>query len=161
MPASSPSFSLHRLALQAEGPILARTVSASEPYFEVNIASKQAEAAQRAHLPAHRYAAHATIPDKAAGGASNCAGDTYFGEREDGSPHGLGVKEWADGNRYSGEFRRSKEDGLGVFDFVDGSSFAGEFSQSVFHGVGVFKSKTGRLYCGEFHHGKEEDQLMH
>jgi hypothetical protein len=82
---------------------------------------------------------------------------SYFGDIENGKPHGFGVIKWKNGEIYAGNIREGERK-AGMLE-SDEFTYEGQFSDNKFQGWGQITSKAnGEKMVGEFadgqYHGK-------
>ena len=73
---------------------------------------------------------------------------TYYGELEDGWPHGRGITVWADGRVYDGHWNKGVFSGLGTCVWYSGDTYEGEWHDGFAHGMGKYTYVSGDVYEG-------------
>ena len=81
-------------------------------------------------------------------------GNVYFGEFNDGLPHGLGTYTWFDGDTYVGDWEDGKKNGHGTHTFAGGDTYVGEFKDGKVTGHGTLVSTDGSILNGRWVDGK-------
>jgi len=83
-------------------------------------------------------------------------GAIYEGEMSgDGTRHGEGSCNFADGSRYTGQWKEDKMAGTGVMYWPNGARYQGQFQRSSQHGEGSFWWPNGRQYSGQWICGRQ------
>lgn len=77
-------------------------------------------------------------------------GSTYYGEFQEGLPHGFGEQSWADGSFYEGEYANGFRDGKGVQLLDNGDQYIGSFKRGLMNGQGTYIWADGTVYKGEY-----------
>lgn len=78
---------------------------------------------------------------------------SYTGRLQDGTAHGEGQFEAADGSVYTGEWANGVAEGNGVLQLPDGTRYEGEFANDVFHGEGKLEDVKGYFFEGAWERG--------
>lgn len=78
--------------------------------------------------------------------ALSSAKPTYYGELEDGWPHGRGITVWADGRVYDGHWNRGVFSGMGTCVWYNGDTYEGEWHDGFAHGLGRYTFVSGDIY---------------
>lgn len=79
----------------------------------------------------------------------------YTGGFVAGRKHGIGVKEWPNGDRYEGEFNADRKHGFGSYSWGGGSEWAGQrysgaYAEDRRHGAGVYTWPDGRQLAAQW-----------
>ena len=77
----------------------------------------------------------------------------YFGEVQDGKPHGQGVMTETDGTKYEGNFKDGERDGKGILTYQNGTKYEGNFKGDLQCGQGVMTYPWGGSESGEYRYG--------
>lgn len=75
---------------------------------------------------------------------------TYFGDFQDGVPHGSGLWRSDAGHVYRGDFREGAAHGSGSLTTSDGWKYVGQFEKGMLHGHGVEEFPNGIKYEGTY-----------
>ena len=81
----------------------------------------------------------------------------YQGETKDGIPDGEGqhnILRFHNNNNYQGQFREGTMHGKGIFQWADGHSYVGSFENNDMHGHGRYKCSCGTIRKGNWSHGE-------
>jgi len=79
----------------------------------------------------------------------------YYGELQDGTPHGQGRMVWPDGREYFGSFSKGCRMS-GTMCWSDGRMYCGQWVGGLPHGVGTCSEKEGDTWRGEWANGEPQ-----
>jgi len=65
-------------------------------------------------------------------------GNLYYGELDDGKPHGFGLMLYNNGGNYEGYWSNGKKQGEGTWLYKNGDVYRGEFKKGRRHGRGEY-----------------------
>lgn len=72
----------------------------------------------------------------------------YFGQTQNGRPHGKGIAFYANGNSYDGTWDSGDKHGSGTYTYPKGERYEGGFSRNQRDGLGTYTWPNGDTYRG-------------
>lgn len=72
----------------------------------------------------------------------------YFGQTQNGKPHGKGIAFYANGNSYDGTWDAGDKHGSGAYTYPKGERYEGGFTRNKRDGLGTYTWPNGDIYRG-------------